>query len=166
MEAKVAIGSQDTLSIELNKMAMIIVQAYRSIRDYRDGHYPNLPYDIRRHVYPLIVTLEDWFLMGPQLMDPLKEKVSVECEKAGLPLNWLAEMPYTVCAIHELEDAIQVMDVVGIETVMAGKVFNPEKQRWTLAAHLQDAFKEEMRKARFLFEEEYNSLGVDALTEE
>jgi len=40
-EAKVEIVQEDILPIELDKLAAMIVQVYKSIRDYRDGRYPN-----------------------------------------------------------------------------------------------------------------------------
>ena len=44
-----------------------VVQTYRTIRDYRANHYPQLPYALGRRIYPVIVTLEDWYLFGQEL---------------------------------------------------------------------------------------------------
>jgi hypothetical protein len=68
-------------------------------------------------------------------------------------------MPFSVCAIHEIEQAIQVIDRVGIRTIMQGKVEWP-RQEWTLAAFLRDGFHDHWTQARFLFEEEFESIGI------
>ena len=58
-EAKVEIVQGDVLPIELDKLAAMIVQVYKSISDYRDGKYPNYAFDPQRKIYPMVVTLED-----------------------------------------------------------------------------------------------------------
>lgn len=75
-EAKVEIVQRDILPIELDKLAAMIVQVYKSISDYRDGKYPNYAFDPQRKIYPIVVTLEDWFLMGPKLVNDVKDDVS------------------------------------------------------------------------------------------
>ena len=52
-----------------NAVPDMIVQVYRSISDYLDGKYPNYAFDPQRKMYPMVVTLEDWFLMGPKLLN-------------------------------------------------------------------------------------------------
>jgi hypothetical protein len=108
------------------------------------------------------VTLEDWILMGPQLINQLKTDVSRRLEKEGIPAAVIAEMPFSVCAIHEFEQAIQVMDRAGLHTVMQGKVEGP-RQEWTLAAFLRDGFHDHLKQTRFLFEREFDTIGFSIL---
>jgi len=161
-EARVEIVQQDILSIELDKLAAMIVQVYKSIRDYRDGKYPNYPFDPQRKIYPMVVTLEDWFLMGPKMVNEVKDDVSRRMEKEEIPLEYLKEMPFSVCSTHEFEQAVQVMDQVGILTVMQGKV-DDSRQEWTLSAFLRDAFREYARNSRFLFQKEFDAIGIKTI---
>lgn len=161
-QAKVEIIEEDILPIELDKLAAMIVQAYKSIRDYKASHYPHFPFDPSRTIYPIIVTLEDWFLMGPKLVSTVRTDVTRRLEKEGIPVEVLEEMPFSVCAIHEFEQAIQIMDRAGICTVMQGKV-ERSRQEWTLAAFLRDRFHEHETHARFIFEKEFDSIGISVL---
>jgi hypothetical protein len=160
MGARVEILSQTALSGELDKMAAIIVQVYRSIRDYREGRYPDYPFRAERQIFPLIVTLEDWFLMGPKILAELDSKIKTGLEVENLPVVWLTEMPYTVCSAHEFEQSIQVMDRAGICKVLAGKVFDSGKRTWSLAPYLEGDFKDIASEASFLFPQEYEALGL------
>jgi hypothetical protein len=163
-EARVEIVQQDILSKELDKLAAMIVQVYKSIRDYRDGKYPNYAFDPQRKIYPMVVTLEDWFLMGPKMVNEVKGDVSRRMEKEEIPLEYLKDMPFSVCSTHEFEQAVQVMDQVGIVTVMQGKVVD-SRQEWTLSAFLRDGFREYARNSRFLFQKEFDAIGVKTIGE-
>lgn len=161
-QAKVEIIEEDILSVELDKLAAMIVQAYKSIRDYKAGHYPHFPFDPSRTIYPIIVTLEDWFFMGPKLLSTVRTDVTRRLEKERIPVEVIEEMPFSVCAIHEFEQAIQVMDRAGIHTVMQGKV-ERTRQEWPLAAFLRDGFQEHSKYTCFLFEKEFESIGTSVL---
>lgn len=161
-QAKVEIIEEKILPIELDKLAAMVVQAYKSICDYKAGYYPHYPFDPNRKIYPIIVTLEDWFLMGPKLANKLKADVIRRLQQEALPIAIVDEMPYSVCAIHEFEQAIQVMDRAGIHMVMQGKI-EKSRQEWTLAAFLRDGFQEHWDRARFIFEKEFDSIGISVL---
>jgi hypothetical protein len=137
----------------------MIVQVYKSISDYRDGKYPNYAFDPQRKIYPMVVTLEDWFLMGPELVNEVKDNVLRRMEKEEIPLEYLKDMPFSVCSTHEFEQAVQVMDQAGIHTVMQSKA-DDSRQQWTLSAFLKDGFTEYVRNTRFLFQEEFDVIGI------
>lgn len=163
-DAKIEIAQEDILPIELDKLASMIVQVYKSIRDYREGKYPNYVFDPNRKIFPIVVTLENWFLMGPKLLNELKDDVSRRMKKEELPLEFLRDMPFSVCSTHEFEQAVQVMDHAGILTVMQGKV-DDSREQWTLAAFLRDGFQEHARHTRFLFQKEFDTIGVNVIGE-
>jgi hypothetical protein len=161
-QAKVEIINQEILPVELDKLAAMVVQAYKSICDYKAGYYPHYPFDPSRKIYPIILTLEDWFLMGPKLVNKVNADVTRRLNEEGVPIEVLQEMPYSVCAIHEFEQAIQIMDRVGIRMVMQGKT-DSSRREWTLASFLREWFQEHVRHTRFLFEEEFDSIGISVL---
>lgn len=163
-DAKVEITQENILRIELDKLASMIVQVYKSIRDYREGKYPDYAFDPQRKIFPMVVTLENWFLMGPRLLNELKDDVSRRMKNENLPLEFLQDMPFSVCSTHEFEQAVQVMDLAGILTVMQGKV-DDSREQWTLAAFLRDGFQEHARHTRFLFQNEFDTIGVNVIGE-
>jgi hypothetical protein len=46
----------------------------------------------------MVVTLEDWFLMGPELVNEVKDNVLRRMEKEEIPLEYLKDMPFSVCS--------------------------------------------------------------------
>ena len=56
------------------------------------------------------------------------------------------------------------MDQVGILTVMQGRV-EDSRQEWTLSAFLRDAFREYARNSRFLFQKEFDAIGIKTIGE-
>jgi hypothetical protein len=161
-QAKVEIINQEILPVELDKLAAMVVQAYKSICDYKAGYYPHYPFDPSRKIYPIILTLEDWFLMGPKLVNKVNADVTRRLNEEGVPIEVLQEMPYSVCAIHEFEQAIQITDRVGIRMVMQGKT-DSSRREWTLTSFLREGFQEHVRHTRYLFEEEFDSIGISVL---
>jgi hypothetical protein len=160
-EAKSEILIPQALSGELNKMAGIILQVYKSITDYLEGLYPSSRYKKGWQVFPLIVTLEDWFLMGPKLIGELDKLVIEGLKQQGLPVNMLSDMPYTLCSVYELEQAAQVMNLSGIQAVIGGKTADLRKREYVLDAYLQAEFKEELSHVKFLFPDEYSKFWDD-----
>jgi hypothetical protein len=51
------------------------------------------------------------------------------------------------------------MDQAGIHTVMQSKA-DDSRQQWTLSAFLKDGFTEYVRNTRFLFQEEFDVIGI------
>ena len=164
VKGKSEIGQQETLSLELDKLARIVVQLYKTILDYKEGHYPDYPFFRERVIFPIVVTLEEWFLIGSRLRKELDSKVSDYMNQERISITYLQDMPYTVCSVREIEMAVQVMDKAGIHKVMSGKVFDVQRREWELSGHIRDAFAEYESNSQFLFEEEFKNLNIDFLT--
>jgi hypothetical protein len=134
------------------------VQTYRTIQDYREGHYPNLPFVARRRIYPAIVTLEDWYFFGHELPERLDAAVRADMDKAGLPNEWLEQMPYSIMSVDEFETAMGIMNMVGLHSFVSGKVANTELRRWAYDAYCKGRYKEQIKKLPPLFDDEYETL--------
>lgn len=134
----------DTVALDkdLVVMATAVVQHYANIRDALDGKTPWVPDGLP--VYPLVLTLEDWFIFSPRVVQMLREHVSRLLADAGIPNTVLEEMPYTIASAYEFEITSQVIAQVGILPVMAKKTA-PEQQGWSLLPLARNDFTEEMR---------------------
>lgn len=84
--------------------------------------------------------------------------------KEEIPLAYLKDMPFSVCSIDEFEHAVQVMDHAGILTVMQSKV-DDSREQWTLSACSREGFQEHARETRFLFQEEFDAIGIKTIGE-
>lgn len=139
----------------------MVVQVYETIRDYREGRYPHLPYAVALKVYPVIVTLEDWFLFGHDLPDRLDLAVRAAMLTAELPIEWLELMPYSIMSVHELDRAAGVINTVGIEDVLSGKLNDPERRQWAFGAYCSDCYREHLGQLDHLFHDEFDAMFAD-----
>jgi hypothetical protein len=65
--SKAGLADLAALEQDIQKLAGAVVQVYRTLSDYREHRYPQLPYSVGRRIYPVIVTLEDWYFFGHEL---------------------------------------------------------------------------------------------------
>jgi len=120
--SKAGMSDLTALAQDIRKLAGAVLQVYKAIRDYRAGYYPHLPYVEARRVYPIILTLEDWYCCGLYLPTLLDEAVRNLMQAANLPLEWLQAMPYAVISIDEFETAAGVTSAAGIYAFWSGKL--------------------------------------------
>ena len=158
LQAKIELANASVIQAELEKMSQFILQIYKTIDDYRNNYYPSFKFDKNTQIYPLIVTLEDWYLFGDKLIVDLKSLVEQKVQDASLPLSYLDDMPYSICSIEEFEDLMQIVQLHGLQSVMKDKVFDKEKKRWNLKTYLATCFGDEMKSLEYLFEEDYKTL--------
>jgi len=158
VSAKIAIETEGALDGELTKMADFILQAYKTINDYRENHYPHYQFKKEVAVYPLIVTLEDWYVFGTKILGLIHEKVVREFEKEGFPLAWLDEMPYSISSVQEFEMLVQIIKEVGINKFMERKLRDKEKSEWSFYPFIRNEFPNESRSIQFLFTDEYEKI--------
>jgi hypothetical protein len=148
----------DTVALQkdLSVMATAIVQHYRNIRDALDGKTKWIPDGLP--IYPIVLTLEDWFIFSPRIDEMLNLHVSRLLSEAGIPHRVLAEMPYTVASAHEFEITSQVIAQVGIGSVMSKKTAE-EQRSWSLLPFMNVKFSNEMQHINWsLFEDEWAQL--------
>jgi hypothetical protein len=148
----------DTAALEkdLVVMAAAVVQHYRNVRDALDAKTKWIPDGLP--IYPVILTLEDWFIFSPRIDEILKSHISRLLTEAGIPHQVLAEMPFTVASAHEFEITSQIIAQVGISSVMSKKT-TEEQRSWSLLPFIMSQFSNEMRGVNWgLFEDEWARL--------
>ena len=92
LKSKIELVTTEELDNELSKMADFIIQVYKTINDYINNKYPHYKYQKNKKLYPLIVTLEDWFLIGHKQDEVINTKVVNKFNKLKLPLIWIEEI--------------------------------------------------------------------------
>lgn len=117
--------SDDAMDRDLDILADDVVQAYATIEDYKKGKYSHFPYSDSTRVYPLIVTMEDWFLLGEDCK-ALSEKVKHKIQGIGIPIKCTEKTPFTICSARDFEHFLQVLNSQGITEVMTNW-FTPDK---------------------------------------
>jgi hypothetical protein len=134
---------------EVKKLAKGITQLYATLNDALDGLYPHWQPSGKK-IYPTLVTLDNWNLLSHTLQATVKELVVAEFERRQLKIDLLDRYPYSVCYVRELEISIQVMQRIGISSVMSG-LTKGAKAGYMVGPYLQTEFPEEMTLVRPLF---------------
>jgi len=149
------------LDKDLVVLATAIVQHYRNIRDALDGKTKWVPDGLP--VYPLVLTLEDWFIFSPWVNEMLNKHVRRLLADMCIPEQALEEMPYTIASVLEFEIASQVISQVSIFSLMSKKTA-PGQRRWSLLPVINTEFKEEMRQVNWrLFADDWDRLMPNVL---
>ena len=160
LKAKTEIRTVEALEAELEKLASFIVQVYKTIGDYEKGYYPHVSYRPGKPVFPLVLTLEEWFAFGTKIGEVLEERVGKKCAETGLPATLLTERPYAVCSMADFEVLVQVIAKRSIAEVIGKKAGSAEHKKWLFHAYLSTEYPEEYRVARDLFPEVIEELTV------
>lgn len=156
LDAKIELLSHQALEEQLGKMADFIIQVYKTLVDYEKNKYPQLKFDPKNKVYPVITTLEEWYLFGDELLPILEKKVLEQLKKSNLPQRLLKTYPYSVCSTSEIEEIAQVSEKVGISKVFREKVTDPKMRMWPMANYAANKFPNEVNETKSLFTEELN----------
>lgn len=136
--AKTELLSDEGMDKEIDKMAGFIVQVYKTISDYQKGLYPSLKLNPAKQIIPMVVTLEDWFLLGEQAA--LKAKVVEKLGFEGISPDVLEQMPYSVCSVQEFEALAQIIQDNSIRELVLNKVADKEKSTWAYATYLNNQY--------------------------
>lgn len=157
---KIAMGDLTPLKDDLKKLADAVVQLYERMSEHVAGQFPNLAYVPERKCYPVVVTLEDWYVFGLRTPDLLQKAVEQEMRDRCVDAGWLAKAPYTIMSVDEFEDAVQIINVVGISACFDGKLEFPEKRGWLFGSYLPDQFATEWGARKHLFADEAEAMFV------
>jgi hypothetical protein len=151
--AKMGLASTEVLREDLNKMATFLVQVYKTLNDALNGLYQH--WEKRdKPVYPVVVTLEEWFAFGDKIVEALDKALLEAMAAANLDSAIIEAYPYTICAVEDFELAIQVMGQTGIAPVMRERVTEPQRL-WHMPSLLSAKFRKEVTKCRRnLFEDD------------
>ena len=158
--AKSSLADLGPLEADIDAMAAAVVQVYKGVADYLDNAYPHFPVKQDRRIFPAIVTLENWRMFGPVMINKLAELVASKITDAGLPPDIVERMPYSIWAIEELEVGLQIMRAHGIANFMDGKLNSEEMRRWDWHGYMSHQYPKSF-PAKKLFDKEYDAMFSD-----
>jgi hypothetical protein len=153
LEAKTDIESPETLERDLATLVLSLMQLYKTIRDYQLGHYPNVPVEPNKKIFPVVVTLEDWFAFGPEIIREVDRRLHESLVADGIDPAVARDMPYSIVSAADFERLVQVVAITGIGPVLTKKTVDPEPRQWVMDAFLRHDFSVELTMTSFLFPE-------------
>jgi hypothetical protein len=158
--AKVSLTDLGPLEADIDSMSDAVAQVYKTLVDHLDNAYPHVPVRDGRKIFPAVVTLENWRMFGPVMINKLAEAVAAKLNDAGLPADFVERMPYSIWAIEEFEVGLQIMRANGIADFMEGKLNSEETLRWDWHGYMINRYPQSL-PAKKLFEKDYEEMFSD-----
>ena len=141
---------------DITIMASAIVQLYKNINDAINGKTNWTPNE--KPIYPLIITLENWYLLAPNIIDMLSTRVRHLLVQSEISLDVLEKMPYQITSIDEFEVASRVISTIGIQSFFSRKI-NHIYESYMLLSFTFSCFNNELINSRHtLFKSEWKTL--------
>lgn len=160
-ESRVRIASRESLEGDLDVMSDAVVQVYETMNDALNGAYPNWR-DQNLPIYPIIVTLEEWYLYGmygDKLLPVVDRKARTKLAALNIDLGLIDRHPYLILSVSDLELAIQVIERRSINVIMNER-YRGECKDWMFYGFLQEKFHEEFQYLNAtLFPEEWGRIN-------
>jgi len=142
-----AIVDGDPLTKAIEDFAEIVVQHYKNVNDALKGK-TQWKYD-DKPVFPMVVTLDDWYLCAPHVVDMLQAKVHEKM--ANIKLTGLLEsLPFIATSIAELEKAGQAIAQIGINRFCFSRI-HLQYRHFGLHQHASENFPDIKVEYRKLF---------------
>jgi hypothetical protein len=155
MGAKTSLLDDKELFTQLNILGEAITQAYLSLQAYRDGTYKNPTYtfEATKKAYVCVTTLERWYLMGPQI-EMLHEIVKEKVVEAGLDEAILAEAPYVVMSVDDMEKVAHLAKAHSMSEILQPYIDDQKNKGWEFSSYMFGAFKEELGEYEYIFDDD------------
>lgn len=156
--AKFSVGGAD-LDGEIGIIADAVIQLYKNIKEATDGKSKWVCNG--RPSFPLVITLEDWFMFGPLPQSLLRTFVTERMTAAGLDLTWLESMPYAVASAREFERLTGIVKEVGIKLFFGGKN-GAEYKQWMWEEYSREKFPDAKRtNLQVIFKQDWDRIIPD-----
>jgi hypothetical protein len=156
--SKAGLTDLSAIDQDVRKFAGAIVQVYKTIRDYKANHYPQLNFVAKRRIFPMVVTMEDWFLFGDWFPARLDQAVRSAFVNAELPAAWIEEMPYSVISLHDFEKSCGVINATGISPFIIDKIADADLKRWAFGAYCNHKYRDIVSELPSLFLDDFDQL--------
>jgi hypothetical protein len=153
-DAKAHIVDLEVFEADVGALADSVVQLYRTIVDYEAGRYPNLAFAAERQVYPVVVTMEEWYPFGV-VRRRLREFVNARLTAGGLAGDLVQRMPYCVMSAAELEKAAQLWAAVGLGEAFETFLRDAQYEGWVISSYIAHRFPQQA--FRTLFDDEFDA---------
>jgi hypothetical protein len=144
--AKAGLFDTTELESELGKIADAVVQVYKTMEDFKNGLYRRVKYRSSKVLYPMVVTLEDWFIYGDIIINKLDECVISRLKKTGLAEDLIVTNPYCVISAEAFEMFTFIVNKHNIKEVLEEKLKDKEKKYWEIENYLRNKYPEDIKQ--------------------
>lgn len=153
MTAKTSLSTEDYFE-QLKVLSEAVVQAYKSLKAYRDDSYttPVLTMEQSKSAYVCVVTLEKWYVMGNKLQE-LRDIVSEKMGILGMR-ELMAESPFIVMPIDDLEKYAYLAYTNNASALIQPYIDSSDMREWEFGTYLREVFKQQLSEYSYVFDDE------------
>jgi hypothetical protein len=150
------LSDMEALDKDIDAIAEAVVQTYKNIRSANQGEIAWRPE--RSQIFPMVVTLEDWYLLSPQITTMLQDKILRKLTDESIDAGVLESMPFMIVSANDLELGAQVIAQTSIAEVL-GKAVSIDRRFWTLHHIIAKELPDQLRKVKpILFENDARTI--------
>jgi hypothetical protein len=160
LQSKTTLTDLSHLEEDIEILAAAVVQVYKTLNECLTGSYTHCAHQEDDQIYPAVVTLENWRLLGSIMFETLHRSVKAQMAEANLPESLIDQFPYSVWAIDELEVGLQTMQAVGIKSFMDGKLGSASMDFWDWHGYMSNTYTS-FHPFKALFDDEYDAMFAD-----
>lgn len=129
LKSKIGLYDEESLKSDIEAISDSIVQIYKQVLNYKNNLYPEIPYRDSKKIYPIIVSLENWYLFNFELFERITKEAKKKLINVNLDSKVIDEYPFTVFSIDEFEVEFQKMEYFGIEKYMRNRFLIEKDER-------------------------------------
>jgi hypothetical protein len=150
--------NKSKLKEAVTEIADYVVKFYLNIQDLIDGRTEE-PQEIVQKLqkFAVLVTLEAWDLMTPDLIEMLDKQIEIKLIDKGVPTSIVQNVPLTIVSIVEFQLLLGVANKKSIYSVLGEKV-RGEFKNWRLTEYLLSKHKNELNPKGIIFESDFRRI--------
>lgn len=160
-KSKSQILTSEAIDEDLDVMADAVVQVYISIEEYKKNLYPNFSYVSTRDVFPIIVTLEEWYVFGEEYRT-LLVKIKSKLKEKGISEHVLEQHPFTITSVEDYEFLLQVLKNHKISEVVKDWV-SFRDQGHHFGNHVKKSYVTELKTLDEYFREDFKKIYPEGM---
>lgn len=146
---------------DLGILADSILQVYETIIEFERGLYPHIQYKKEIRIFPMVVTLEEWFIFGIDA-ERLKTILIGKMKSKQISLDYLEKMPYIIISTMMYEVFVQILNHNSIEKVMT-TWFTPDKKDHNFGQFLIQEYKGQFKHLSDYFPGDFEKIYPEGL---
>jgi hypothetical protein len=141
---------------QMARIAKSVLQTYKVARDYEEGHWAPESNKINAISGSIIVTLENWFIMGTSHKRKLESLVREMLRKEKIDEAVLDTQPYVIVSSADLPRLLHAANSLGVQTVFS-MLSKKKYVDWDVGGIMNDLGFDSGADLPRLYEEQYNN---------
>lgn len=139
MGAKSELLKDEKLKEQMSIMAENIAKVYTTLSDFLKNKYPSVK-NKGKDIYPLVVTLDNWYFFGEKLKSILSMELQPFLKKNPELVDLIKKYPYSIVSIDTFEQLVPILNKYGIKKVISQKMESSEFETWDMETFLQKSY--------------------------